>query len=121
MVHSRRRQLLLLGGAAGACLAHPKMTVAQTAAGQQPNEPPGQPGRGREPDAPPIPAAATKAFLKQRQESIKKDVDRLFELANELKTAVEKTDATTVLSVAMIKKAEEIEKLARQIKDYAKG
>lgn len=121
MVDSRRRLLLLLGGAAGACFAHSKVAGGQTSAGQRPSEPPGQPGRVREPDTPPIPAAATKAFLKQRQESIKKDVDRLFELANELKTAVEKTDSTTVLSVGMIKKAEEIEKLARQIKDYAKG
>jgi hypothetical protein len=34
---------------------------------------------------------------------------------------VEKTDSTTVLSLAMLKKAEEIEKLAKQIKDRAKG
>jgi hypothetical protein len=34
---------------------------------------------------------------------------------------VEKTDATTVLSLGMVKKAEEIEKLAKQIKDHAKG
>jgi hypothetical protein len=34
---------------------------------------------------------------------------------------VEKTDATTVLSLAMVRKTEEIEKLARQIRDRAKG
>jgi hypothetical protein len=38
-----------------------------------------------------------------------------------LKQQVEKTDATAVLSLAMVKKAEEIERLARQIKERAKG
>jgi len=38
-----------------------------------------------------------------------------------LKTEVEKTDSTSVLSIGMVKKAEEIEKLAKQIKDHAKG
>ncbi len=42
-------------------------------------------------------------------------------LASELKTEVEKTDSTTILSLAMLKKADEIEKLAKQIKDQAKG
>lgn len=121
MVGSRRRLLLLLGGAASVRFVPSKSSLAQSPAGQQPSGPPGQPGRTGEPETPPIPAAATKAFLKQRQKSIKEDVDKLFELASELKTAVEKTDSTRVLSVAMIKKAEEIEKLARQIKDYAKG
>jgi len=65
--------------------------------------------------------AATKALLEQRQKDIKKDVEKLFDLASELKTEVEKTDATAVLSMAMVKKAEEIEKLAKQIRDHAKG
>jgi hypothetical protein len=59
--------------------------------------------------------------LEQNQKDIKKDVEKLYELASELKTEVDKTDATAVLSLAMVKKAEEIEKLARQIKDHAKG
>lgn len=70
----------------------------------------------------PIPAAgSSKAMLEERQKSIKKDVDKLFSLATELKTEVEKTDSASVLSLAMLKKAEEIEKLARQIKDRARG
>jgi hypothetical protein len=67
------------------------------------------------------PGAATKAVLEQHQKDIKKDVEKLFELATELKTEVEKTDATTILSMAMVKKTEEIEKLAKQIRDHAKG
>ena len=82
-----------------------------------------EPGSADAPENPPGPSAgsATKALLEQRQKDIKKDVEKLFELATELKTEVEKTDATAILSMAMVKKAEEIEKLARQIRDHAKG
>src|SRR5258706_7982918 len=68
-----------------------------------------------------LPAASSKAILEERQKNIKKDVEKLYALASQLKTEVEKTDSTTVLSLAMLKKAEEIEKLAKQIKDRAKG
>jgi hypothetical protein len=75
------------------------------------------------PDSPNSPNTpnATKAILEERQKSIKKEVERLYDLASELKTEVEKTDSTTILSLAMLKKADEIEKLAKQIKDQAKG
>ena len=63
----------------------------------------------------------SKTLLEERQKTIKKDVEKLYELAAQLKTEVEKTDSTTVLSLAMVKKAEEIERLAKQIKDHAKG
>jgi len=46
---------------------------------------------------------------------------KAYDLASQLKTKSKKTDSTTVLSLAMVKKAEEIEKLAKQIKDHAKG
>ena len=67
------------------------------------------------------PGASSKVLLEERQKNIKKDVEKLYALAAQLKTEVEKTDSTTVLSLAMVKKAEEIEKLAKQIKDHAKG
>jgi hypothetical protein len=67
------------------------------------------------------PGANSKAMLEERQKNIKKDVEKLYNLAAQLKAEVEKTDSTTVLSLAMLKKADEIEKLAKQIKDHAKG
>ena len=71
---------------------------------------------------PPVPAAASKkALLEQRQKDIKKDIEKLFDLATQLKTEVEKTDAVTTLSMVMVHRAEEIEKLARSIKDNARG
>jgi hypothetical protein len=68
-----------------------------------------------------FPPNANKSMLEERQKNIRRDVEKLYNLASQLKSEVDKTDSTTVLSVAMLKKAEEIEKLARQIKDRAKG
>ena len=56
----------------------------------------------------------------QRQEDIKKDTDKLLSLATELKQYVDKTNENT-LSVEVIKKAEEIEKLAHSVKEKMKG
>ena len=64
--------------------------------------------------------AAQKAENAKRQQEIKKDTDKLLELATELKQYVDKTDEHT-LSIDVIKKAEEIEKLAHTVKDKMKG
>lgn len=61
------------------------------------------------------------ALLKENQKNIKRDVERLAELAEELKTEVGKTDSADVLSLALLKKAEEIEKLAKAIRNRARG
>ncbi len=52
----------------------------------------------------------------QRQEQLVKDTSKLLELATELKTEVDKTNKDT-LSVDVIKKAEEIEKLAHSVRE----
>jgi hypothetical protein len=51
-----------------------------------------------------------------RQAAIKKDTDKLLQLATELKQSVDKSNQNT-LSLDVVKKAEEIEKLARSVKD----
>ncbi len=56
----------------------------------------------------------------ERQQEIKKDTEKLLELATELKQSVDKTTENT-LSLDVIKKAEEIEKLAKSVKEKMKG
>ena len=56
----------------------------------------------------------------ERQADLKRDTDKLFRLANELKDYVDKTNEN-MLSVDVVRKAEEIEKLARSVKDKMKG
>ncbi len=72
------------------------------------------------PDTPPIPGAE-KRMLEDNEKDIKKKVEKLYELATELKAEVEKTDSSKVLSLSLVRKAEEIEKLAREIKNRSKG
>ena len=55
-----------------------------------------------------------------RQQDIKKDTDKLLELATELKQYVDKTNEN-IISLDVIKKAEQIEKLAKSVKDKMKG
>jgi hypothetical protein len=62
-----------------------------------------------------------KDILKQNQRQIKENVERIYKLAEELKDEVEKTDATNTLSLPMVQKAEQIEKLAKQVKNLARG
>ncbi len=64
--------------------------------------------------------ALQKKWNKERQMAIQKDSDKLLELAEELKTGVEKS-SENVLAVDVIKKAEEIEKLAHSVKEKMKG
>jgi hypothetical protein len=116
MLDTRRRFLL--------AIAVTSLSVG--AWGQLP--PPPKPGSGAVPKSPereesdPLNAAnPTKAMLEANDKEMKKKVEKLYQLAGELKETVEKTDSARVLSIDMVKKAEEIEKLAREIKTRSKG
>lgn len=118
MQESRRALLRTFAGVSAA------LTVAASVGrGQDPFPKARTPGRDNDDEqlANPNAKSPTKIRLEENQKDIKKDIEKLFDLASQLKTQVEKTDATVVLSLAMVKKAEEIERLARQIKDLAKG
>ena len=61
-----------------------------------------------------------KKAAKERVAALKHDTDRLLRLSVELKDSVDKSNEN-VLSVDVIKKAEEIEKLAHSVKERMKG
>jgi hypothetical protein len=56
----------------------------------------------------------------QRHAALKRDTDKLLQLATELKQAVDKSNENT-LSLDVIKKASEIERLAKNVKEKMKG
>lgn len=92
------------------------LTLSQT-----PNLHP-QPRPAQEPDRDdPNRPSPEKQMLEGNNKDIHKKVERLYQLATELKAEVDKTDATKVLSLNLVKKAEEIEKLAHDIKIRSKG
>ena len=56
---------------------------------------------------------------KKRQQDIREQTDKLFQLATELKAAVDKSNEN-LLSLDVIRKAEEVEKLAKKVKEKMK-
>jgi hypothetical protein len=103
----------------GAQLSFAQRHVRQPNLQQQPYHPPVI-GTGK--DAAPLePQGAKAAMLLQNEKEFRVGVEQLSVLVNELKEEIEKTPTTDVLSVRMYKKAQEIEKLAKQIKNKAKG
>jgi hypothetical protein len=90
---------------------------------QIPGLPP-PPGRPNSADPEPIdPHRAEqqeKARNMDRQKRLVADTEKLLALATDLKQQVDKTTKDT-MSVDVIKKAEEIEKLARSVKERMKG
>ena len=89
--------------------------------GQNPKLPSDQKTGPDSPPENPLTPSAEKRMLEENQKDIKKKVDKLYELATELKAEVDKTDSSKVLSLNLVRKAEEIEKLARDIKNRSKG
>lgn len=119
MFDTRRGFLTMLAGAGTAIALR-----AQTPRGQaKPTGRPTAPDPSQDADASGTTTekSPTKVALEANEKDIKKNIEKLFQLATDLKAEVEKTDSSQVLSLAMVKKAEEIEKLAREIKTRAKG
>lgn len=69
---------------------------------------------------PDIRKSMEKKANQQRQAELKRDTERLVKLSTELKQYVDKTNEN-ILSVDVIKKADEIEKLARSVKTKMRG
>lgn len=59
--------------------------------------------------------------MQMNQVQIRKSSARLAEVVGELRKDLEANDTTNVLPLAVIRKAEEIEKLARQIRTLVRG
>jgi hypothetical protein len=69
----------------------------------------------------PNPPSSEKRTPEENNKETRKKVDRLYQLATEMKAEVDKPDSANVLSLNLLKKAEEIEKLAHEIRKRSKG
>jgi hypothetical protein len=83
----------------------------------------GQNGGGNAaPDDMPLPPRADpKVQLKEEQKELRHDVERLLQMVKDFKEESDKTPETDILSLSLVKKAEDIEKLARQIRDLIRA
>ena len=115
-----RRSFLSALGAAGTLAFFAAVLRGQA---RPQSRPPGSPADASKPDeSEPMPEKSpTKAMLEANEKDIKKNIEKLYQLASDLKEEVEKTDSSQILSLALLKKADEIEKLAHDIKTRAKG
>jgi hypothetical protein len=107
---------------AAASVASGSAQLAQPLSSQQPAPP--RPGVEEPPIgpslSPEVQAQQARSRNTERQKRLVEDTDKLLVLATQLKQDVDKTNKD-VLSVDVIKKADEIEKLAHSVKERMKG
>jgi hypothetical protein len=73
-------------------------------------------GASRRQSAPPSTVIPAPQEGTANEKGLKGDIARLSQLVQELKKEADKTDSSTMLNLALVHKAEEIEKLAHQLK-----
>lgn len=81
---------------------------------------PGADASGVAPLPPSVKERLAQQRLTEQQKKMIADTDRLLQLATELKADMDKTTKDT-MSIEVIKKADEIEKLAHSVKERMKG
>ena len=62
-----------------------------------------------------------RVVLKANREAINKDVTRMSDLVDALQKQLKESDTADILSLDVIRKSEEIEKLARHVRDLVRG
>jgi hypothetical protein len=117
MLESRRELLLGIVSAAGLLTSAALLALE---GGQYP------PPRPTPPASNPgtmsgAPKPSPRVISSKNQELLKDDIDQLYELAYALKKEYQAADPNAVLSVSFVKKAEQAEKLAKQVKNLARG
>jgi flagellar motility protein MotE (MotC chaperone) len=124
MWETRRRFLMTLAAAASCSVAADGSAFAQTRK-SNPFPTPPESAETQNPAevaaAKSDPQSAKRAALQQNEKEFRAEVDKLYQLAIELKQEVDKTVTTEVFSVQMYKRTEEIEKVAKILKGKAKG
>jgi hypothetical protein len=103
-------------------VALPGLTAQQPTVStvQQPSPPTAVPPDNEMGIPPEMQKAMQKKANEQRQAELKRDAEKLLKLSTELKEYVDKSNEN-VLSLDVIKKAEEIERLARSVKTKMRG
>lgn len=121
MLESRRGLLKTMAGAAGVLAAAPVVYAFQHPQPMPSANAPTNPNFPGGLNGPQSSKSAGQPVSPVNQAQITAMVQQLFQLASDLKTEVEHTNLATVMPTTVIKRAQEIEKLAKQIKDRAKG
>jgi len=124
MPSSRRRVFTILAGAAGVIATESLLCFAWPAQHPQPIPSPHAPNQNFPPglDGPDLKNTPdNKSIDPKTGEEIRTDIQKLYELASELREQAGKSDLNVTLPLSVVKKAQQIEKLAKKIKDLSKG
>jgi hypothetical protein len=125
MLQSRRQLLTIVAGVAGVLAAEPVLgSVLAVQHAPQPIPSPNAPNQNFPPglDGPDQrPGADNKSLDPKTREEITMDIQKLYDLASELKEQAAKADLNVMLPVTVVKKAQQIEKLAKKIRELSKG
>lgn len=81
---------------------------------------PDQPNFGRQP-LPGLGENNPGPMLQENQQEMKKDIDQLYSMVQDLKQQSDKTNSAQILSLALVSKARKIQDLAKKIGNLAKG
>lgn len=121
MLETRRRFFVnaaLLSG----FLAIPRgVSVAQNPPTPPPPPAPAQLPNDAEIRPDPAEAAARRARFLQNEKEFREGVERLYQLASDLRDELQKTRTAEIFSVHIVKQTEAIEKLAKRLKSTAKS
>jgi hypothetical protein len=125
MHYSRRRLLTVAIGVAGVVATESVLLATANAQrspqpipsphAPNPNYPPGLDGAGLGSDPDKL------SIDPKKQQEIRDDIQKLYDLAFELRQQVGTSDLNATLPVTIVKKAQQIEKLAKHIKELSKG
>lgn len=122
MIGTRRNFMTVMAAATAAPLAGAALVFAQ-----RPIIPPPKPAPAETQNPAQIGVdpqggdAARRALRLKNERQFREGLERLYELTSELREEVAKTMTSDVFSVRVVKKTEEIEKLAKLLRSKAKG
>jgi hypothetical protein len=126
MSDSRRRitiaAAVLLAALATLALVSSAQSTKATPSPPQPRPSPNAPNPNFPPglNGPAVKGPDPKALDKQNQEELQSDIEKLYALAFVLREQMKMTNSSSTMSVTIVKQAQQIEKLAKEIKDRAK-
>lgn len=118
MLDTRRSFLKSVGGASGSLLLFQQCPPIPEPRRRVPVDPP--PPLEKQDDAKPD----TNSVIVHRhiqEKELRQTMDQLFMRVRDLKAELDRTPTTEVFSVSIFKETQEIEKLAKRLKSYAKG
>jgi hypothetical protein len=118
MLDARRHFVQNLAGAAGAFLLFQSQPPIPGGRQKLPINPP-EPAEKQDPDA--ATTLSPKAPLHAQEKELRETMDQLFVRVRDLKLELDRLPTSEVFSVSVFKQTQEIEKLAKRLKTYAKG